>query len=267
MGGESKKIKGINMGDIAVYARVSVEHGNRKDDTVENQILSAGQFIKGQAEMMQKGIRLYKDIGYTGQNFERPDWKRLVEDAEKGEIDILVVKDFSRIGRNYIETGEIIENKLPLLGVRVISVSDGYDSSVCGTDLLSVGLKNIINDWYAKENGRKVSFVKCQKRENGEYMGGIAPYGYKTEIIDGKRLLVSDKSMEIVKIIRKKRRDGMTSEMLADWLAENRINKPSVYRKTGKLYSGACECYEKWDSSCVRRVWGSRAGYRCTGRF
>lgn len=243
------------MGDIAIYARVSVEHGNKKDNTIENQILSAKQFIKGHAEMMHKEVRIYKDIGYTGQSFDRPDWRRLVKDAQKGDIDILVVKDFSRIGRNYIETGEIIEKSFPLCGVRVISVSDGYDSSICDTDLFSVGMKNIINDWYAKENGRKVSFVKRQKRENGEYVGGIAPYGYRVEMSDGKRVLVPDKSMEIVKIMRKKKQNGMTSKMLVNWLAENRVNKPSVYRKTGRLYAGDDEDYEMWDCSCVRRVW------------
>lgn len=243
------------MGDIAVYARISVDNGIKKDVSIENQILAANQYIKSQADLTNKKIRIYKDNGKTGQNFDRPGWSRLIYDAEHGKIDILVVKDFSRIGRNYIEAGELLEKKFPLLGVRLISISDGYDSGICEIDLFCVGMKNIINDWYAKEGGRKVSWAKQQRKKDGEFVGGNAPYGYKTCLKDGKRVLVLDESMEIVKLLHSKRKDGMTSKMVVDWLADNRINKPSVYRKTGRLYAGAQEDYEKWDSSGVRRIW------------
>ena len=235
-----------------IYARVSVAHDNKKDMTIENQIMISEKYIENN-HFIHLGT--YTDKGYSGRNFNRPEWNKLTSDALKGKFDILIVKDLSRIGRNYIETGEFIEKFFLSHNIRVISVSEGYDSFSITGDSLSFGLKNVINEWYARESGRKVSAVKQYKKSQGEYVGSVAPYGYKTDYLDGKRIVVNDDSICIVNTIKKMKEEGYTSSEIASWLSKNHINTPSEYRKTGKIYCQDYGVYKKWDSGSVRRLW------------
>ncbi len=179
---------------------------------------------------------VYSDRGFSGMDFERPAWKRLVKDIKCHKLDTVVVKDFSRIGRNYIQTGEYIEKFFPKHGIRLVAVAEGYDSRD------------------ARESGRKVSIAKQYQKANGGYTGGTAPYGYCLAAENGLRMLKEDASMEIIKKIKEMHQQGFTSRETAEWLNSQKINRPSVYNKTREFYctSGS---YLEWDAGSVRRLW------------
>lgn len=179
-----------------IYARVSARHFNNKDLTTKNQILIAKGYIKANG---MKCVQIYEDIGFSGLDFERPAFKKLIADIKTQKLDAVVVKDFSRLGRNYIETGEYIEKVFPMYGIRFIAVTECYDSGGRKEDAFLTGLKNIVNEWYARESGRKVSVVKQHQKLRGGYTGGVAPYGYCTVVKDGVRVLEEADTMQILK--------------------------------------------------------------------
>lgn len=233
-----------------IYARVSVKHYNRKDLTIENQVLAARRYINENKMSLED---VYSDEGFSGMDFERPAWKRLVKDITCNKLDTVVVKDFSRIGRNYIITGEYIEKFFPGYGIRLVAVAEGYDSRN-GIGGFNAGLKNIINEWYARESGRKVSMAKQYQKTRGGYTGGTAPYGYCLATENGLRILKEDVSMEIIKKIKDMRRQGFNSRETADWLNSQKINRPSVYNTTREIYCTSSS-YLEWDAGSVRRLW------------
>lgn len=229
-----------------IYARVSVKHYNSKDYTIENQILIARRYITRNG-MECAGI--YSDKGFSGMDFNRPAWKRLVKDISEHRLDVVVVKDLSRIGRNYILAGEYIEKIFPAYGIRLVAVSEG-----CNNNGFAAGLKNIINEWYAKESGRKVSIVKQYQKKKGGYTGGMAPYGYCIKTENGLRILKEDASMEVLKKIKELKSQGYTSTETAEWLNRQKINRPSVYNVTREIHCTGGD-YLKWDAGSVRRLW------------
>ena len=231
-----------------IYARVSVKHYNSKDYTIENQILIARRYITRNG-MECAGI--YSDKGFSGMDFNRPAWKRLVKDISAHRLDVVVVKDLSRIGRNYILAGEYIEKVFPEYGIRLVAVSEG-----CNNNGFAAGLKNIINEWYARESGRKVSIVKQHIKSQGGYTGGAAPYGYCIKVKNGIRVLEESKTMEILNKIKELKSKGYTSSEIAAWLNIHKINKPSVYNVTKEIYCTSGN-YNGWDAGSVRRLWNS----------
>lgn len=236
-----------------IYARVSVRHFNDKDLTIENQILIAEGFIR---ENGMQCVQIYKDSGFSGLDFERPAFKKLMDDIKKHKLDAVVVKDFSRLGRNYIETSEYIEKIFPEYGVRFIAVSDGYDSIDGNRDAFMTGIKNIVNEWYARESGRKVSAAKQYQKSKGGYVGSVAPYGCHAIVKDGIRILEKSETMEVIEKIKELRDKGYTSAEIAEWLDCHRINRPSVYNATGEVYCTGTS-FKKWDAGSVRRIWGT----------
>lgn len=236
-----------------VYARVSAKHNNSKDMTIENQVIIARRYIE---ENSMEFTKVYADMGYSGMDFERPAWKKFISDIVQHKADALVVKDFSRIGRNYILAGEYIEKVFPAYGIRFAAVSEGYDSSNNIQDSFSMGLKNIINEWYARESGRKVSIVKQHIKSQGGYTGGAAPYGYCIKVKNGIRVLEESKTMEILNKIKELKSKGYTSYEIAVWLNSHKINKPSVYNITKEIYCTGGS-YNVWDAGSVRRLWNS----------
>lgn len=236
-----------------VYARVSTKHNNNKDLTIENQILVARKYIEDNS---MEFTDIYADTGYSGMDFDRPEWKRLVSDIAQHKIDAIIVKDFSRIGRNYVLAGEYIEKVFPAYGIRFIAVSECYDSFNNVPGSFSMGLKNIINEWYARDSGRKVSIAKQHLKSQGGYTGGIAPYGYCIKVKNGMRVLEEGQTMEILKQIKELKSKGYTSYEIAGWLNSQKINKPSVYNVTKEIYCKGSS-YAKWDAGSVRRLWNS----------
>ena len=140
----------------AIYVRLSVlDNGKADGESLESQTRFLEQYMEAHSELSRIG--LYQDNGFTGTNFARPGWEALMADIYAGKINCIVVKDLSRVGRNYIEVGAFLERDCPQLGIRLISVNDCYDSASQNAAVeLSVALKNIFNDYYARDISRKV---------------------------------------------------------------------------------------------------------------
>ena len=135
----------------------------------------------------------YIDDGWSGTNFDRPGFERMMNDVRAGIINCILVKDFSRFGRNYIETGNYLEKILPFMKVRFVSVCDNYDSYALGAknQELSMNIKNLVNDAYAKDISAKERAAKRIAQKNGEYVGSTAPYGYCVEKVNGIYKLIA----------------------------------------------------------------------------
>lgn len=161
-----------------LYARLSCENNNLEDDrSLTNQVEYDREYITRHPTM--KLVDEYIDNGHTGTNFERPEFMRLMEDLKTGRVNCIVVKDLSRFGRNYLETGYYLEKIFPYLNIRFIAINDHYDSMDASTkDNLVVPIKNLVNEMYARDISRKITSTMRMKEKKGEIWYGIAPYGY-----------------------------------------------------------------------------------------
>lgn len=220
--------EGIKLYKTAIYARLSIEDcRDRESDSIENQVYLIKQFVSQNPQL--KVMSEYIDNGETGTNFDRPAFKRLMDDIRSGKIDCIVVKDLSRFGRNYIETGDYIEKIFPFMGVRFISVNDNYDSQTADSNAegLILGLKNLINDVYAKDISQKIISSLDTKQRNGEYIGAYAPIGYKKSEEDSHKLVIDEETAYFVRAIFKWRTEGLGYNIIARKLNEMGISSPS----------------------------------------
>src|SRR5574344_1215506 len=184
---------------VAVYLRLSKEeYSNEKESNNRtNQKLVIDNYLKEHRKY--KLVDYYIDDGYSGTNFDRPEFQRMLEDIKNKKIDVIIIKDLSRLGRNYIETGNFIEVIFPAMGISVISVDENceFDSSdYYGDDYLP--LKNLFNDMYAKDISKKVRSSLIVKKHNGEFIGKLAPYGYIKDPKDKHKFLIDKNVSNII---------------------------------------------------------------------
>lgn len=185
---------------VAAYLRLSKEEFNseKESNSITNQRQIIDNYLKEHNEYYL--IDYYIDDGYSGTNFDRPEFKRMLKDIKRERIDIILVKDLSRIGRNYIETGNYLEVIFPGMGVSVISINENH--RINSSDYYSddyVSLKNIFNDTYAKDISKKVRSSLITKKKNGEFVGKIAPYGYIKDPNDKHKFLIDKNVSHIIK--------------------------------------------------------------------
>lgn len=216
--------------DAGLYGRLSVLDNGRLDgDSLETQINIMEEYVSQRPDL--RYVKVYQDNGYTGTNFDRPAWDELLRDVKAGKINCIVVKDLSRLGRNYIEVGEFLEKSCPRLGLRFISINDGYDSaSLNSAEELAAALKNIINDYYAKDISRKTCSALAIKRRNGEYLGSYAPYGYRKDPENKNHLLIDPVTAPVVRQIYGWRAAGAGYGTITRRLNEQGIPSPGRYR-------------------------------------
>lgn len=256
----------------AIYARVSVKHANRKDLSIEAQIAVCKEYFKRvyigtkgvkeaakqetvkEKEEEQENLELliFSDLGYSGRTMNRPAFKALQEQIVHHEISCLVVKDLSRLGRDYRLVGNFAEKILPQYSVRLLSAAEDYDSEK-GSNTTAVGLAHLLNEWYARDIGRKVALVKEEKKKKGNYLGSVAPYGYQIVQREGVRRLEKEESYQVVETICMLHQKGYSSEEIAAWLLEKNINPPAVYRKSRMLIATG-EMAEAWKSGTIRNL-------------
>lgn len=252
-----------------IYARLSSDqdrkplkgHKCSKNESVEVQVKIAEKHIE---ELNREGterieiIDRYTDLGKTGSNFERDEFQRLMQDIRLGDIDCVVVKDLSRFGRNYLEAGNYIEKIFPFLGVRFIAVADGLDTGHRGSDTrqMATEIKNLVNDMYAKDFSVKAKQHLKLRRQEGSYVGGPPPYGYKAGWDKKIRKLTPDENTAgIVKHIFGLFIETGSYAAVADDLNRKKINPPSVYKKTGKVFFDPEQGeYKGWDKGSVERI-------------
>ena len=243
-----------------IYARLSADIDEKKNESVEVQIEIAKKFIEewnGQHTDKIEVSDCYIDLGKTGTNFNRDAFQRLMQDVRMGDINCVIVKDLSRFGRNYLEAGNYIEKIFPFLGVRFIAVADGFDTGAGGNETKQMvsEIKNLVNDMYAKDFSVKAKASLAQRRKEGSYVGGPAPYGYKA-VWEGKvrRLIPDENTEEIVRYIFQKFIETESYTAVADDLNTRKINPPAVYHKTGEVYCPPDAAYKGWDKSGVERI-------------
>ena len=240
--------------DTCIYGRLSFEDERKKEsDSIGNQIAMLERYI-GERPYL-KLISVFKDINQTGTNFDRPGFNEMMDAIKSGKINCIVVKDLSRFGRNYIETGTYLEKILPFFNVRFISVNDDYDSLNPNQqdEGYVVPLKNLIHEVYARDISQKIKSGLAVMRSKGEFTGCVAAYGYLKA--DGNRLVIDDETAPVVRNIFKWAADGMGDVRIAQRLNELGIPSPGQYRyEKGILKSERYANIRYWYKSAVRRI-------------
>lgn len=224
-----KAESGIKVYQAAIYARLSREDNLSNSDSIENQIALLERYIDARPYLQLADI--FADNGFTGTDFERPEWQRLMEAVQQRKINCIIVKDLSRLGRNYIETGEFLEKICPFFGIRFIAVNDNFDTDTAEANgQLSVSLSNIINDYYAKDISRKVTSALRSKMEKGEYIGSWEKYGYVKSPENKNQLIVNPETAPVVRMIYQWRSEGMSYMGINKKLNDMGIPSPGQYK-------------------------------------
>lgn len=246
----------------AVYLRLSredgdvTEGGKQVSNSIANQNELVMDYLKSHPEISV--ISTYTDDGYTGVNFDRPEFQRMLSDIREGKINCVIVKDLSRFGRNYIESGRYIEKIFPMLGIRFIAITDGYDSinEDMGTDMI-VPFKNLINDAYCRDISIKIRSHMDIKRRNGEYIGAFAAYGYLKDEDNKNHLVIDEYAADVVRDIFSMKLCGMSQQAIADKLNADGILSPIQYKKSigvGLNSSFQKSVKPKWSYNAVLRI-------------
>ena len=236
------------------YIRLSEEDDeNIYSESILNQIALIEEYAKkNQIEIHKK----YIDDGFSGINFLRPAFEEMLKEMEKGAIGTIVTKDFSRLGREYIETTYYITRYFPEHNIRYIAINENYDSNRNKNDAeeVMIGIKGIMNDRYIKETSKKIQEVKKQKTEQGYYMGFIAPYGYqKIKEDNGKITLIPDEKVKnVIQRIFEEIANGKTREQVAQNLNKEKILSPMQYLKMTKSKNKIY--YDKWSPGIIYRI-------------
>ncbi len=217
--------------NVGGYARLSVmETRDRKDSqALSNQMELLRGFVAQKPDLKLCG--LYADNGETGTNFDRSEFQRMMADIRVGRINCVVVKDLSRFGRNAMEAGDYLERVFPFLGVRFISIGDGYDSATPNAAYtLTVMLRNLLNEVYSMDISRKSGSVLRQKQQRGEFIGAFASYGYLRDPRDVHRLIIDPETAPIVREIFRRAAEGKGVRPILRWLNTEGILSPGAYR-------------------------------------
>lgn len=236
----------------AVYVRLSVEDSkNPNCDTIENQLSLVRSYVESKPYLTQTAE--YIDNGVSGTRFDRPEFMRMVADMRAGEIDCIVVKDLSRLGRNYLEAGDYLEKIFPFFGVRFIAVTDGYDSINPNTaeDGLIVPLKNLINEAYAKDMSKKISTAIDIKQRQGKFIGCRAAYGYMKSPEDKNQLIVDREVSHIVVRIFECKAEGMGNGSIEKILNDEGIASPMRYKYEKRLTKNKRYADSLWNDGTI----------------
>ena len=243
----------IRKWNAALYLRLSSEDGDKVESTsIESQKHLLEEFLKNNNDI--KLFDYYIDDGYSGTDFNRPGFKKLFEDMKLNKFNTIIVKDLSRLGRNYIEAGNYIEQIFPLFNIRFIAVIDNIDSYLNPKSIneLNMPLKNLINDEYARDISKKVSSAFSTMRKNGLYTSGLTPYGYKRDTKDKHHLIIDEEVANNVKLIYDLYLKGNGIKKIAKYLNENKIINPSGYRKLNKKDTNRLGYF--WSDSTISKI-------------
>ena len=219
-------IKETDTGITALYCRLSQDDGNVGDsDSIINQKKILAEYAERNG---YTPYQFYIDDGFSGTNFERPQFKQMIEDAKKGTVKRIICKDLSRFGRDYIKVGLHTEFIFPDKDIHFIAVNDDVDSNVQKDNDLAP-FKNLFNEWYARDTSKKIKAVKKAKGLAGEHMSCVAPYGYRKNPDNPKEWLIDEESAEVVREIFRLCVDGYGPRRIANILTERKILIPSAY--------------------------------------
>ena len=213
---------------VGAYIRLSKEdeRTNKESESITNQ----RQYIKEYAE--KNGMTIYDyyvDDGYTGSNFDRPNFKRLIKDIELGIINTVITKDTSRLGRDFIETGHYMFKFFPENNIRYIAILENFDTAKPNGVEDIIPFQTVINDMYLKDISRKIKSIRQNKMKQGLFVGSTVSYGYRRDKNDKYRFVIDEYPASIVRRIFKMRLSGMTASAIARTLTDEGVEPPSVY--------------------------------------
>ena len=238
-----------------VYSRISRDDGDKAEsDSIANQREIAKTFVKRNPDI--EIVEYYNDDNYSGTNFDRPDFIRMYDDIKSGKINCVIVKDLSRLGRDYIDVGNYIQRVFPRYGVRFIAINDGVDSLSKQYDMITP-IKNIFNEQYARDISNKIISTIRNKQEAGKFIGAFASYGYLKDPENKHHLIVDSYAAEVVGMIFKLFCSGYGKISIAKILNEKGILCPSEYKKSiGEKYSNSHKLDQTyyWTYSTVNNI-------------
>ena len=240
---------------IALYIRLSIEDYKYDSLSIENQSLVLHEYAASMPEALNAEIMEFIDNGYSGTNFERPQVQKLIELVRANQIDCIIVKDFSRFGRNSIETGYFIERVFPLFHTRFISISDDFDSSKFKGDTggMDVAFKYLISEHYSRDMSIKTKSAKYAKMQRGEYQSKICPYGYRKSA-DG-RMEPDPEAAAVVQLIFQLAAEGINATAITRELFRRNIPTPGQYKAArGNHTHDISRCHGIWSASTILRI-------------
>ena len=262
----AKKYNQYNGGDkiTALYCRLSRDDElSGESNSIVHQKEILGEYAKKHGFL---NPQFYVDDGYSGTNFNRPDFQRMMQDVENGLVGTVIVKDMSRFGRNYIMVGYYTEILFEQAGIRFIAVNDGVDNEQDGDEFTP--FRNIINEWYARDTSKKVRAVLKAKGKSGKHLSAIPPYGYKKDPVDKTKWIIDEEAAPIVKEVFALYLSGKNTKEIADILNARKVDSPLVhFTKNGMPNRARKDCAPVWCSPSVCNILGQRAYTGCTVNF
>ena len=244
----------------AIYARLSVENSGKDDDgnSLQNQIAVCEDYLDGCPYL--RLAEVYSDNGRTGTVFDRPAWNRLMDDVRTGKIQCIVVRDLSRFGRDYVETGNYLEKIFPALGTRFISVKENFDNFTCGNAMesLSVSLQNLVNAMYSRDISKKVSTALRAQMETGIFRNRNLPYGY---LWNGDKIayVVDEEAAAVVRQIFEWKLREVSVYTIVERLKAGGIESPERHKRRAGTRNGGNIQGEGWCPSTIRGILQNRA--------
>ncbi len=244
----------------AIYARLSVENSGKDDDgnSLQNQIAVCEDYLGGCPHL--RLTEVYSDNGRTGTVFDRPAWNRLMDDVRTGKIQCIVVRDLSRFGRDYVETGSYLEKIFPALGTRFISVKENFDNFTCGNAMesLSVSLQNLVNAMYSRDISKKVSTALRAQMETGRFRNRNLPYGYLWNG-DKTAYVVDEEAAAVVRQIFEWKLREVSVYTIVERLKADGIESPERHKRRAGSRNGGNIQGEGWCPSTIRGILQNRA--------
>ena len=244
----------------AIYARLSVENSGKDDDgnSLQNQIAVCEDYLDGCPHL--RLTEVYSDNGKTGTVFDRPAWNRLMDDVRTGKIQCIVVRDLSRFGRDYVETGSYLEKIFPALGTRFISVKENFDNFTCGNAMesLSVSLQNLVNAMYSRDISKKVSTALRAQMETGRFRNRNLPYGYLWNE-DKTAYVVDEEAAAVVRQIFEWKLREVSVYTIVERLKTGGIESPERHKRRAGTRNGDNIQGEGWCPSTIRGILQNRA--------
>lgn len=239
--------------NVGIYGRLS------KDDIGSGDSSS----IISQRSMLEKYVKdngwtvfdCYMDDGYSGTNYNRPEFQRMIEDIEAGNINMVIVKDLSRLGRNYLLTGQYTEIYFPDRGVRFIALNDGIDTENSDNDIAP--FKNILNEMYSKDISKKVRSAVRTKKQQGEFLSNYAPFGYQKDPFNKNRLIIEESGAAVVRRIFEMCAEGHGSKIISKTLTKEGVFTPKNHRNK-LLHKPTDMANNRWYPETVNHILRSR---------
>lgn len=239
---------------IALYVRLSIEDSKVDSLSIQSQLALLHSYADDM-EIPHAWVEEFIDNGHSGTNFERPAVQELLDRVRAGEIHCILVKDFSRFGRNMIEVGYFMERVFPVFGVRFISVEDAFDSAQHQGDTGGIGMavKYLISEFYSRDMSVKTRTAKYVKMKRGEYQSVVCPYGYQKGV-DG-RMEIDEETAPNVRLIFQMALDGHDAHQIAEELFQKGVITPGEFKASkGKHYHDVSRCRGIWQRTTILRI-------------